>query len=156
MPVGRQREWIQVTTLAVPTIWMATADGLVCLDLIAVEFAINGQRKGPLTRPETVYAADLLFQRGVTRTAIAKRLGLSGNTLRSWYPTDETPLAHALAAVANLKPLTVSPLCGTQAGYRRHERLGEVRCQPCKSAQAAAKRHYVQHGTYLGAPGAVA
>ena len=57
---GRSREWISVTTVAVPTVWLATADGLVLLDLLAIELAVNGLRTDGwrLTGPEAAYAAD--------------------------------------------------------------------------------------------------
>lgn len=87
VPVGRQRDWITVTDLAVPTIWMATPDGLVLLDLIAVELAANGRRKGwTLTRDEARYTALLLFDRGVHYSTVAHRIGVSGTTIKAWFP----------------------------------------------------------------------
>lgn len=160
VPAGRQRDWIPVTRLAVPTVWMATADGLVCLDLVAVEFAINGQRKGwTLTSFEAAYAADLLFQRGVDYSVIANRIGVSGETLRKWFPSDDTPLGEALSRVrtrleaSRAAAVQKGPIrCGTLPGYRRHRRRKEPRCEACWHARRAAERHFKEHGTYVGAP----
>ncbi|MFD5266718.1 hypothetical protein [Streptomyces sp. NPDC058335] len=161
MPVGRQRDWIPVTTLAVPTVWMATASGIVSLDLVAVELAVNGRRKGwTLTPYEAAYAADLLLQRGVDYSVIALRVGASGTTLRKWFPTDDTPLSDALtrirtrseAAEAGAATNPRRAKCGTYRGNQRHRKRGEPQCEPCLEARRAAERHYRQHGTYVGAP----
>jgi len=92
VPVGRQRGWITVTDLAVPTVWAATRDGLVLLDLIAVELAANGRRKGwTLTRDEAHYTATLLFDRDLPYSVIAHRIGVSGSTLKAWFPEQAVP-----------------------------------------------------------------
>lgn len=160
-PVGRQRDWIPVTTLAVPTVWMATAEGLVCLDLVAVELAANGLRDGwTLTPPEAAYTADLLFQRGVRSGLISHRIGVSGTTLRKWFPTDDTPLSDALkqqrtrieALQGMNEERSHQARCGTYRGSQRHQRQGQPLCGPCREAKNLADRHYRKHGTYLGAP----
>ena len=158
---GRSREWISVTTVAVPTVWLATADGLVLLDLLAIELAVIGLRTDGwrLTGPEAAYAAEVLLKRGTDRMRIARLIGTDYRTLRSWFPTDETPLAEALPRIGNRSALQVaaqtaqpkSP-CGTYYGARRHSRRKEPVCGPCKWAKNAANRHYRQHGTYVGAP----
>ncbi|MBL1108025.1 hypothetical protein JK361_26130 [Streptomyces sp. 5-8] len=162
---GRHRDWIPVTTLSVPTVFMGTSDGVICLDLVAVELAINGVRKGwTLSSDEAAYAADLLFKRGVDYSVIAERVGVSGQTLRKWFPTDETPLCDALSRVrtrsqaAQLNSaVRLGPVrCGTLPGYRRHQRRKEPQCDACRKARTAADRHYRLHGTYVGAPGVAA
>jgi hypothetical protein len=160
VPVGRHRGWIPVTTLSVPTVWMATAGGLVCLDLVAVELAVNNLRRGwTLTSHEAAYAADLMFRRGMQPGLIANRIGVSGATLRRWFPTDATPLPEALARI---RPRTEAAQlghmsrpqarCGTYRGAQRHQRRQEPMCEPCREAKRVADRHYRQHGTYVGAP----
>lgn len=161
VPVGRQRDWIPVTTLAVPTVWLATADGLICLDLVAVELAVNGRRQS-LTPYESAFAADFMFQRGVTRTTIAKRLWLSGSMLGKWFPTDDTPLhealtrvqtrAEALKAAYEATGSRSRARCGTYVGAQKHQQAKEPVCEPCREAKRAADRHYREHGTYIGAP----
>ncbi|MFM9602726.1 hypothetical protein [Streptomyces turgidiscabies] len=147
-------------TLTVPTVWLATADGLVCLDLVAVELAVNGLR-GSLTPYEAVFAADFMFQRGLQRTTIANRLRQSGGTLRKWFPKDDTPLHEALAKVqtrADVQKLAAEKAdqtraqCGTYHGAQRHVKRDEPVCSPCREAKRAAERHYRRHGTYTGAP----
>ncbi|WP_435643390.1 hypothetical protein ACR9VJ_18255 [Streptomyces sp. H49] len=140
---------------------MATAAGLVCLDLVAVELAANGLRKGwTLTSSEAAYTADLLFQRGVDYSVIAHRIGVSGATLRKWFPTDDTPLGEALSRIRTRSEASratsgqrLEPIrCGTLPGYRRHQRRKEPQCEACRRARHAADRHFKEHGTYIGAP----
>ncbi|MEU0332182.1 hypothetical protein [Streptomyces sp. NPDC006193] len=153
VPTGRHRGWIPVQ-LAVPTVWMATPDGLVLLDLIAVELAANGLRKGwTLTSDEARYTASLLFERGLPYSVIANRVGVSGGTLKAWFPDKAVPAAPELARDGGRKVKPSSDVrCGTRRGYGRHHRRGETPCQPCKDANAAADRFYRKHGTYIGAP----
>ncbi|WP_406200049.1 hypothetical protein OG331_25015 [Streptomyces sp. NBC_01017] len=162
VPVGRHRDWMPVTTLAVPTVWLATADGIVCLDLVAVELAVNNLRRGwTLTSHEAAFAADFMFQRGVQYSVIAHRIGVSGDTLRRWFPTDDTPLNDALTRIrsrheaqrlAAANPNRRRARCGTYAGAQRHKKRKEPMCGPCREAKRAADRHYREHGTYVGAP----
>ncbi|MEV8042409.1 hypothetical protein AB0P02_01010 [Streptomyces griseoluteus] len=165
VPVGRHRDWIAVTTLSVPTVWMATPDGIVCLDLIAVELAANGRRQGwTPSAHEAAYAAHLLFARGMDYSVIAARMGVSGATLRTWYPTDDTPLHEALARIKVRQPaqpvirtprppdLKSIAQCGTYAGYQLHRKYGEPRCEPCQAARRARVRYRRKYGTYDGAP----
>ncbi|MFE9906456.1 hypothetical protein [Streptomyces achromogenes] len=156
---GRQRGWIPVTTPAVPTVWVSTAEGIISIDVVAVELAINGLRDGwTLTSDEAAYAADLLFRRGVLYSVIAHRVRVSGETLRKWFPTDDTPLRDALARIRTRAPAArassaVEPIrCGTLPGYRRHQRRKEPQCEACRRARRAADRHFRAHGTYVGAP----
>ncbi|MBK3563189.1 MULTISPECIES: hypothetical protein [unclassified Streptomyces] len=166
MPVGRNRDWIPVTTLAVPTVWLATADGLVCLDLVAVELAANGLRDGwTLTSHEAAFTADLLLQRGMPPGVINRLIGVSGATFRKWFPTDDTPLHEALTRIrsrAEVGKLAAERAhqnraqCGTYNGALRHRKRGEPLCSPCREAKKVADRHYRAHGTYIGAPGVAA
>ncbi|MFD7884043.1 hypothetical protein ACFV3N_16590 [Streptomyces bauhiniae] len=163
VPVGRHRDWIAITSLSVPTVWMATPDGIVCLDLVAVELAVNGRREGwTPSAHEAAYAASVLFARGVEYSVIAKRVGVSGATMRSWYPTDDTPLHEALsrirvhvpgqsAVLAAPRPRKL-PQCGTYQGYRFHRRHGEAGCEECCAARRARDRYRRVHGTIAGAP----
>lgn len=155
VPVGRQRDWIPVTTFAVPTVWMATADGLVCIDLIAVELAANGLRKGwSLTRDEARYTASLLFDRDVPYSVIAHRIGVNGTTLKTWFPEQAVPANQRLSRDnSNKRRKTKGPVkCGTRRGYHRHRSRQEPPCQPCRAANTAADRYYRRNGTYIGAP----
>ncbi|MFI9824459.1 hypothetical protein ACIHFC_29005 [Streptomyces sp. NPDC052013] len=156
-----KRDWIRVP-MAVPTVWMATPDGLVCLDLIAVELAANGMRQGwTLTSDEARYAAVVMFRHGLTYSVIAHRIGVSGSTLKSWFPGKAVPDAEWMARpraprTASGQQPTLGAKCGTTQGYKRHRRRKELACALCKAAKAAANRHYRRHGTYVGAPEVVA
>ncbi|MEU6535562.1 hypothetical protein [Streptomyces sp. NPDC047000] len=145
-----------------PTVWLATAEGLVSLDLVAVELAVNGLRKGwTLTSHEAAYAAAYLFPRGVEYSVIANRVGVSGATLRRWFPADDTPLGEAMARIRTRQEAlkvavakTVRPRvrCGTYQGARAHRRRKEPLDEACREALRVADRHYREHGTYIGAP----
>ncbi|KJK40261.1 hypothetical protein UK15_07895 [Streptomyces variegatus] len=158
---GRAREWISVTTVAVPTVWLATADGLVLLDLLAIELTVNGCRTGDwmLTGPEAAYAADVLLRLRTDRMRIAQLIGRDYRTLRNWFPTDDTPLAEALPRIGKRSALQIeaesarpAAPCGSYYGAQRHKRRKEPLCGPCRWAKNAANRHYRRHGTYVGAP----
>ncbi len=159
VPVGRQRNWIAVP-MRTPTVWMATDDGLVCIDLIAVERALNGLRKGwTLTADEAFYAATIGFAHGMTYSQIADLVGVSGSTMRSWFPDQAVPSAERLARSRGDAETRKAPRrsrtparCGTRSGSRAHYDRGEKPCAPCREARAAAERHYREHGTYSGAP----
>ncbi|WP_078878304.1 hypothetical protein [Streptomyces sp. NBRC 110035] len=139
---------------AAPTVWMATSEGLVCLDLIAIERAANGGREGwTLTEDEAWYAASLLFERGVLYSVIARRLGINSAKIRAWFPDLAVPADECMSRTGTRKmPAGRTPVCGTRKGYGRHHRRGEAPCQPCKDANAVADRYYRKHGTYIGAP----
>jgi hypothetical protein len=65
---------------------------------------------------------------------------------------DPAVYAQALADVRALRPYGTyrakpeklppvqRPECGTRAGYRLHQKHGEVTCQPCRGANAARDR----------------
>ena len=161
---GRARDWIRVTTATAPTAWLATADGLVLLDLLAIELAVNGLRTDGwrLTGPETAYAADVLLQRGMDRMRIARLIGIDRRTLRSWFPTHDTPLAEALTRVltqaewsqvrAQRRDRKPPAQCGTYQAAQRHRSRREPLDEACRWARNAGDRHYREHGTYIGAP----
>ncbi|MGW0869904.1 hypothetical protein ACWD3Z_05360 [Streptomyces sp. NPDC002740] len=134
-----------------PTVWMATPDGHVSLDLIAIELAINGMRKGwTLTPDEARFAARLLLDRKVLYSIISTRVGASASTLRTWFPGEIVP------ATAQLARPQARPQCGdrrgTRRGYRWHRARLEDPCPDCVEGNKVADRHYKQHGTYNGAP----
>ncbi|MFE6284396.1 hypothetical protein [Streptomyces sp. NPDC057877] len=154
VPVGRQRDWIPVSSFPVPTVWLATPDGLVLLDMIAVELAVNGLRKGwTLTRDEKWFAARLMLDRKIPYSIISTRVGASSATLGDWFPggIEPTVIRPDRGKKRRRKP-TPSPLCGTRSGHRRHIRRREHACQPCRDAKQLADRFYREHGTYVGAP----
>jgi hypothetical protein len=124
--------------MASPTVWLSTPEGLVDVDLVAVEKAANGQRKGwRLTEAEARYAARLMFESKAPYSVVAERVGVSTATLRKWFPEHVVPASPSMA----------------RPGARRDD---EKPCERCKWANAAADRHYRIHGTYLGAPEATA
>ncbi|MDT0567872.1 hypothetical protein RM704_10390 [Streptomyces sp. DSM 3412] len=146
VPVGRQRDWIHVP-MGAPTVWMATPDGLACLDLIAVERALNGLRgEWTLSADEAFYAATVGFAHGLTYSVICERLGVSGSTMLAWFPGGKAEAAQAPRR--SRQPAK----CGTKAGYHRHYRHKEKPCEPCRAAKAVAHKYYREHGTYVGAP----
>lgn len=148
-------EWISVPRMTMPTVWMATRDGLVLLDLIAVELAMNGRRNGwKLTRDEKWFAARIMLDQKVAYSIISTRVGVSARTLEGWFPGEIEPAAEYMArgGPRGLPAPTPDVRCGTRRGYRRHRKRGERQCQRCKEANSLADRHYRLHGTYIGAP----
>lgn len=138
---------------ALPTIWLATPAGLVDIDTIAVERAMNGDRHGwTLTEDEARYAAEIMFEHQVPYSVIATRIGKSTETLRRWFPEKVVPARPTLARPGLRKEIE----CGTPRGYRAHHRRKETPCERCKGANAAADRYYRAHGTTAGAPGVAA
>ncbi|MGW3442219.1 hypothetical protein [Streptomyces sp. NPDC001076] len=136
-----------------PTVWMATAEGLVLLDLIAIERAMNGSRKGwTLDEEEARYAARVMLDRKVPYSVIATRVGVNTDKLRSWFPGEIEPAKAFMARRGPRSPRSAEASCGTRSGYTRHQRLGEKPCPPCREANTLADRHYRRHGTYKGAP----
>lgn len=156
---GRDRDWISVPQMTVPTVWLATAEGLVSLDLIAIELAMNGRRKGwTLNGDEARYAARLMLDREVPYAVISARVGRSAATLRAWFPGEIEASADGRARSRpskpkpEPKPVRAVARCGTYYGAQRHIRRKEAVCPPCREAKNAGDRHYREHGTYKGAP----
>ncbi|MEU9523701.1 hypothetical protein [Streptomyces sp. NPDC048224] len=134
---------------ATPTFWLATADGLVDIDAVAVERAMNGERTGwTLTADEARYAAGIMLDHKVPYSVIASRVGKSTETLRRWFPGRITAETPELA-----RPKNREIRCGTPQGYQAHHRRKETPCTLCKGANAAADRYYRLHGTRRGFPG---
>jgi hypothetical protein len=107
------------------------------VDLIAVEYALNGERV-KLTRAEKIYAARLLDQRGVSVKAIGERIGADCSTVNGWKSNGWKPGPHPKSRVREKRP---EPVCGEPRMYRRHLKNGE-RCDVCRAANAAADRRY--------------
>ncbi|OYP09984.1 hypothetical protein CFC35_41960 [Streptomyces sp. FBKL.4005] len=140
---------IPIPRSAAPTVWLATSQGLVVIDTIAVEKAIKGERKGwTLTADEAHYAARIMFDHHVPYSVVAVRVGRSTETLRAWFPEEVVPSTPSRARGRGVKEIEH----GTPRGYYAHHRRGETPCQPCKTANAIADRHYRLHGTRVGAP----
>ncbi|MEU4755531.1 hypothetical protein AB0F93_31735 [Micromonospora tulbaghiae] len=139
---------------AAPTVFVATAEGLAVIDTIAVERAINGERKGwSLTNDEARIAADLILKHGLPPTAASVRTGVNWATLCEWFPDVVTPAPEGSARSGGRRRPDRSPVkCGTRRGYDRHKRRKEQVCERCRAAYALAYRYYRTHGTYIGAP----
>ena len=118
---------------AAEIVFAATPDGLVMIDTVAVDRAINGT-PAALTPDEARMAAHLGIAAGLTRAVVAARVGVCERTLYRWFPTEK-----------RRAPI----VCGTRQGYDRHTRRKETTCRRCKAAYAAALRHYRTHGTYV-------
>ena len=125
---------------AAEIVFAATPNGLVMIDTVAVNRAINGT-PAALTPDEARMAAHLGIAGGLTHAVVAARVGVCERTLYRWFPTEK-----------HRAPI----MCGTRRGYDRHARRKETRCEPCKAAYAAAQRHYRTHGTFVMTPEATA
>lgn len=68
-----------------------------------------------------------LYARGLTDEAIGVRIGWTYSQVRD------------RRRKLGLYRRRTQP-CGTRAGYRRHERQGEVACRPCKEAENEYRR----------------
>lgn len=135
---------IRLPQTASPSIWLATADGLVFIDTIAIERAMNGDRKGwTLTADEARYAASIMFEHHIPYSIVAARVGRSTDTLRRWFPEKVAPTTPAMARAGARTEIE----CGTPRGYRAHHRRKETPCARCKGANAAADRRYRLTGT---------
>lgn len=149
-------EWISVPRTAVPTVWVATSDGLVSIDLIAIELAMNGRRKcWTLSPDEARYAARMMLDREVPYSLISARVGVGTATLRTWFPGEIVASGESLArprGQATVRTPRTVTVCGTRSGYRRHKSLLQEPCPACVLGYRAAERHYKKHGTYIGAP----
>lgn len=144
---------ISLPPTAAPTIFLATSEGLVVVDTIAVERAINGGRQGwTLTSGEAHYAASVMFEHGIAYSVVAARVGRSTDTLRRWFPEHVVPSTSAHARGGARKEIEH----GTQRGYRAHLRRPETPCKRCKAASAAADRRRRLTGTAKDVQGVAA
>lgn len=132
---GTSRERLYVSTTS-------TFDG--DLDLIAIEYAINGEPV-TLTIPEKIHAARLLDDRGYTATAIAARIRSDRTTVTGWknngWKSGKPPA----------KPKRQPPVCGEPRMYRAHLARGEAPCDDCRAANAEADRRYRLTGSRTAA-----
>ncbi|MFF4709743.1 hypothetical protein [Streptomyces sp. NPDC001297] len=138
-PSGR----ISLPAYASPTVFAATPEGVVVLDLVAVDQAVNGDRRGwRLTEDEARYAASLLLDHDVAYSVISARVGRNTDTLRAWFPDRIEPVTPAHARGGPRGEIEH----GTPRGYRTHLRRGEKTCQPCRDANAVKDRQYRRGG----------
>ena len=137
---------IRLNLPAAPTVWMATPDGLVVIDTIAVERAIKGDREGwTLTEDEARYAAELMFAHHVPYSVVADRVGRATETLRKWCPGQVEPSEPWRARGQGIARKPIEH--GTNRGYQAHRRRGERACDSCRVANAEADRRYRLTGT---------
>ncbi len=111
------------------------------LDLIAIEYALNGE-PATLTLPEKLYAARILDDRGFDVTAIARRVGAGRDTVTGWKNNGWKP-----GKAATPKPKRQPPKCGEARMYRKHLRDGETPCDACRAANSAADRRLRNTGS---------
>ncbi len=91
------------------------------IDLVAVERVVNGYA-AELTLAEQVYAARVMWERGVPAPVAAARVGISERMAHRWAASGWSP-----ASVG--KPRTAP--CGTRNARKRHRRAGEELCELC-------------------------
>lgn len=117
-----------------------TYDEAADLDLIAIEYALNGEPVR-LTTDERIYAARLLDQLGLEPPAIAIRVGTSSTVVRGWKANGwkRPPSGRKPKPKLQQRP---EPVCGEPRMYRRHLANGETPCDACRAANAAADRRY--------------
>ncbi|MFJ9037916.1 hypothetical protein ACIRF8_15150 [Streptomyces sp. NPDC102406] len=114
----------------------ATFDG--DLDLIAIEYALNGEPV-TLTPAEKIHAARILDARGYDLTAIGGRVSSDRATVAGWKDHGWKPGRPPTPRVYSLP---TEPKCGEVRMYRRHLKNGEKPCDACRAANAAADRRY--------------
>ncbi|MFE4613737.1 hypothetical protein ACFRK5_36155 [Streptomyces niveus] len=125
VPPAPPQQRLRLPAETVPTIWLATPDGMVSIDTVAVRRAVAGDRRGwKLTDDEAQYTAEILFSHDVSLSVVAARVGRTPGLVRSWLPGS--------APVGTGKPVAH----GTSAGYSQHVRAGEKACTECKAAEA--------------------
>ncbi|MFE9398613.1 hypothetical protein [Streptomyces flavidovirens] len=100
------------------------------LDLIAIEYALNGEPV-QLTVPEKIRAAQILDGRGLDFSAIGRRVGSDRNTVAGWKAHGWQP-----------PPVDTDPL-PIDIGRSQHGRCGYTkgcRCRACKDGAKEASR----------------
>ncbi|MEU3078520.1 hypothetical protein [Streptomyces laurentii] len=121
-------EHVQMPLLAA-TVFMAGPEGLAVIDLVAVERAVSGTRRGArLTEDEARYAASVLLDAGFAASVVARKVGYDTPKILKWFPEQ--------AKTARLEPIR----CGTPRGYRAHLRKNQTACADCKAAEAYRRR----------------
>ena len=129
-----------------PRLYASTTD--TCdgdLDLIAIEYALNGEPV-TLTKAEKIYAARILDGYGYDATSIGRRIGSDRQTVLDWKVNHWKPGGGLSRERIRREP----PQCGTRGGYQQHRRHKEPACQPCRDANSAADRQYRLTGTTKG------
>lgn len=111
------------------------------LDLIAIEYALNGEPV-KLTIPEKIHAARILDGRGLDLTSIGQRIGSDRSTISGWKANGWKPGKNPTPA----RPRRPEPVCGEARMYRRHLKNRES-CDVCRAANAAADRRYRATGS---------
>ncbi|WP_322500841.1 helix-turn-helix domain-containing protein [Streptomyces rochei] len=130
------RDYILVSTTA-------TYDETADVDLIAIEYVINGQRV-TLTQAEKIYAARLLDDRGLSMKEIGRLIGSDPSTIQTWKDNGWKPGGRH--PKTRKRPPRPEPKCGEPRMYRRHLKAGES-CDICRAANAAADRRYRATGS---------
>jgi transposase-like protein len=114
------------------------------LDFIAIEYALNGEQV-KLTTAEKIHAARILTGRGYGVVDIARRVGVTRDTVNAWQSN-----GWQQGKPGPKKPRREPPKCGEPRMYRQHLRNGE-KCDECRAANAAADRRYRLTGSRAGA-----
>ncbi|KYK14230.1 MULTISPECIES: helix-turn-helix domain-containing protein [Streptomyces] len=130
------RDYILVSTTA-------TYDETADVDLIAIEYVINGQRV-TLTQAEKIYAARLLDDRGLSMKEIGRLIRSDPSTIQTWKDNGWKPGGRH--PKTRKRPPRPEPKCGEPRMYRRHLKAGES-CDICRAANAAADRRYRATGS---------
>ncbi|MEW2069021.1 helix-turn-helix domain-containing protein [Streptomyces sp. NPDC007346] len=100
------------------------------LDYIAIEHAMNGEPV-QLTRGERIEAARQLDNRGIHFAEIARRLGVTRDTVVAWRDND-----WALpVTIPDPDPIDIGGATHGRSGYTRG-----CRCRTCKDGANAASR----------------
>lgn len=106
-----------------------TSDG--DLDLIAIEYAMNGEPV-TLTRGERIEAARQLDARGIQAAEIGRRLGITRDTVVTWRKN-----SWALPPVTDPEPIDIGGATHGRSGYSKG-----CRCRTCKNGASAAQRAF--------------
>lgn len=116
------------------------------LDLIAIEYALNGEAV-TLTLAEKMRAAQILDERGFDTATIGRRIRADRITVAAWKAKEWK--ADGVKPVPRVYSLPEPPKCGEQRMYRKHLRDGERPCDACRAANAAADRKYRNTGSRI-------
>jgi hypothetical protein len=124
-----------------------TYDENADLDLIAIEYALNGEPVR-LTLAEKIHTARILDGRGFSLKATGERIGSDASTIQGWKDNGWKPGGkHPKTRTRAPRP---EPVCGEPRMYRRHLKAGET-CDVCRAANAAADRRYRLTGSRAAA-----